>query len=375
MKVYFDNAASTPIDHKVAKLMYDSYLDDFGNPSSIHQYGRKSKTIIERCRKKIADIMGTSPGEIFFTSGGTEADNMVLHHAAINLGYKNIITSPIEHHAVLHALNYLSNKKFCNVHYVEINKMGEINLEHLEQLLTQFPEALVSLMHINNEIGTILPLQKVSEICSKHKALFHSDTVQSIGHYPFNFKETNIDFIACSAHKFHGPKGVGFVYINSKNTPQPFIHGGAQERGVRGGTENTQGIIGLTEALEISNIEYAENFKKILDLKTYFIKSIQSAFPDVAFNGTIENDKSSYRIVNICLPKSDKAEMMLFNLDILGVCVSSGSACTSGTNIGSHVLKAIGSDMNKPSFRFSFSKYNTKDEVDYAIKQLKNIYS
>lgn len=370
MKVYFDNAASTPLEPRVLEVMQEVMREDYGNPSSIHAFGRKTRSIVESSRKKIADILGVSPGEIFFTSGGTEADNMALYRSVIDLKVKHIITSPIEHHAVLHTVEDIEKQGLAQIHYTNINALGDIDLTHLEELLQKHPKALVSLMHVNNETGSILPLKQVHELCSKYETWFHSDMVQSIGQYPV--PPIKPHFMACSAHKFHGPKGVGFIYIDSSAPLKAFIQGGAQERGLRGGTENVYGIVGMAKALEIAYEDLEKNTAYIQGLKAYFIEKISSVFSDLHYHG--DPQQGAYRLVNISLPPTPKAEMMLFNLDIAGIAVSAGSACTSGTNIGSHVLKAIGSDMNRPSFRFSFSKYNSKEEVDYVVGVLKGLY-
>lgn len=371
MSIYFDNAASTPLEPRVMKAMQEVMQHDYGNPSSIHAFGRKTRMLIESARKKIADIIGVSPGEIFFTSGGTEADNMALYRSVFDLKVKHIITSPLEHHAVLNTVEDIEKQGLAQIHYVNINATGHIDLDHLEVLLQKYPKSLVSLMHVNNEIGTLLPLKKVQELCLKHGAWFHSDMVQSIGHYAVSSTKPHV--ISSSAHKYHGPKGVGFIYIDSSVPLKAFIQGGAQERGLRGGTENLYGIVGMAKALEIAYEELDKNRAYMEDLKSYFIERIEASFTDLKYNGN-PKENASYRLVNVSLPSTSKAEMMLFNLDIAGIAVSAGSACTSGTNIGSHVLKAIASDMNRPSFRFSFSKYNTKAEIDQAVEVLKGLY-
>lgn len=370
MKIYLDNAATTPIDPEVIKVMQEVMIEDYGNASSIHQWGRKARALIETSRKKIAELLAVSPGEIIFTSGGTEADNTALYRSVFDLGVKHVISSPLEHHAVLHTLNDLAKQTQTQIHWIKHNSQGIIDLEHLEELLKKHQNTLVSLMHINNEIGTILPLDQVYALCQEHGALFHSDTVQAMGQYTFPASKPH--FMACSAHKFHGPKGVGFLYVQSGLDIKPFMQGGAQERGMRGGTENTYGIVGLAKALEIAYSMREQNQALIQGLQEYLISGLENIFPDIQYNG---NPRSgSYKIVNASLPSSPKAEMMLFNLDIAGIAVSAGSACTSGTNIGSHVLQALGSDMSRPSFRFSLSKYNTPEEIDYTLNVLKELY-
>ncbi|HLQ99604.1 MAG TPA: cysteine desulfurase family protein [Sphingobacterium sp.] len=375
MKVYFDNAATTSIDQEVVKTMTDIMQKDFGNPSSVHSHGRHIKSVIEQSRRTVAKILNASPTEIFFTSGGTESDNMALICSVEDLGIRNIISSPIEHPAVLHTLDYLENSGRSEVHYLNIDKDGNVNLTQLDELLSQFPKTLVSLMHANNEIGNILDLQKVSEICRKHNALFHSDTVQSIGHHEFNLKELDIDFITGSAHKFHGPKGVGFIYINKKNKINPFIHGGGQERNMRGGTENVYGIAGLAKALEISAENREKNNKHIRTLKSHMIKELQKNIKDLKFNGISHKEETLYTVLNVSFPCINLADFLLLKMDMKGISASGGSACSSGSIVGSHVLSVVSAEKERPSVRFSFSKHNTLEEVDYVVSVLKEICS
>jgi cysteine desulfurase len=373
MKVYLDNAATTPLDKEVLAAMIPVMEKQFGNPSSIHAYGREIKAAIEQSRKTVAKFLNASPSEIFFTSGGTEANNTAITCTIRDLGIKHAITSPIEHHAVLHTLEEHARVGTIKLSYVELDEKGKVKLDHLEELLKNNERSLVSLMHANNEIGNLLPIKKVGEICAKYDAIFHSDTVQSMGHYPFNLQELNVHFITCAAHKFHGPKGVGFLYINSKVKIHPFIFGGAQERNMRGGTENVYGIVGLAKALQIANEHMTEHQDYIKDLKDYMTERIRESIPGVEFNGdTLGN--SLYTVLNVCLPPTDVAEMLLFNLDINGVAASGGSACSSGSEIGSHVLTALNVNPDRPSVRFSFSKYNTKEEIDYAVEKLKEMF-
>ena len=373
-RIYFDNAATTPIDAEVIEVMTTVLKEYYGNPSSIHSHGLVVRTIIEDARKSISKTLNCSPGEIFFTSGGTEADNMAIRKSVDCLGVKNVITSPIEHHAVLHTIDELEHKGSIQKHDVKLLSDGHINFEHLEELLQSNSNCLVSLMHINNEIGNMLDIEKVSELCIKYQAIFHSDTVQTIAHYPLDLQKTQIDFIACSAHKFNGPKGTGFIYINGKRNIDPFITGGAQERDMRGGTENVHGIAGMAKAFELSYKDLEKNHQTISEVKTYMIEQLKGAFSGVEFNGDAEG-KSSYTILNASFPPTPIAEMLLFKLDISGVSSSGGSACTSGSNIGSHVLTALGVDSERPSVRFSFGKQNTKQEVDQVIKKLKEVLS
>jgi cysteine desulfurase len=373
MKVYLDNAATTPIDKDVVAAMIPVLEKQYGNPSSIHEYGREVRTVIEQARKTVAKLVNVSPSEIFFTSGGTEANNTAITCTIRDLGIKHAITSPIEHHAVLHTLEEHAKLGNIKLSYVELDEKGKIKLDHLEELLKNNPRSLVSLMHANNEIGNLLPIKKVGEICAKYDAIFHSDTVQTMGHYAFNLQDLNVHFITCAAHKFHGPKGVGFLYINSKVKIDPFIFGGAQERNMRGGTENVYGIVGLAKALQIANEHLTEHQQYIRGLKEYMVEKLREGIPGVEFNGdTLGN--SLYTVLNVCLPPTDIAEMLLFNLDINGVAASGGSACSSGSEIGSHVLTALKVNPDRPSVRFSFSKYNTKEEIDYAVEKLKEMF-
>jgi cysteine desulfurase len=373
MKAYFDNAATTQLDKEVLDAMLPLMTEDFGNPSSIHAWGRKTRAALENARKTVARLMNCSPSEIFFTSGGTEADNMAIRCSIDGLGIRHAITSPIEHHAVLHTLEALADKGLIKLSLVNVNDKGHIDLAHLEELLKNNERSFVSLMHANNELGNLLPIKKVGELCKKYDAIFHSDTVQTVGHYTIDLKDIHVHFINCAAHKFHGPKGVGFIYINSDIQVTPMIHGGAQERNMRGGTENVYGIVGLAKAMEIAYRDLKETQDFILGLKNYMIGELEKYLPGVAFNGDARGS-SLYTVLNICLPPTDNAEMLVFNLDINGIAASAGSACSSGSNVGSHVLRAIGTDMSRPSVRFSFSKYNTKEEIDYAVTKLRELF-
>lgn len=369
LPVYFDNAATTPVDPEVIDLMAELMKSDFGNPSSTHAHGRKSRTLIEEVRKKIAHYLNCSPGEIFFTSGGTEADNMALRKSVDDLGVKHIISSPIEHHAVTHTCEELRDKGKVEYHLVKLLPNGHIDLAHLEELLAKYPSALVSLMHANNEIGNVLDLEKVSALCLQYEALFHSDTVQTIGHLPIDLQKTPLDFLACAAHKFNGPKGIGFIYINSRNRIHPFISGGAQERNMRGGTENMHGILGLGKAMDIAYSHLDEIAAHIQGIKSYMIERLRATIPGVQFNGDADGS-SLFTVLNVNLPPTPIAEMILFKLDIAGICASGGSACSSGSNVGSHVLSALGVSPDRPSVRFSFGKQNTCEEVDYVVEKL-----
>jgi cysteine desulfurase len=372
--IYLDNAATTALDPEVLEAMMPFFKEVFGNGSSIHGMGRRAKSAIENSRKKVAEILGTSPSEIFFTSGGTEANNTVIRGAVESLGVKTIISSPIEHHAVLHPLEHLNGKDGFSFKLVKLDDSGSINYMHLEELLQNSEKPLVSLMHGNNEIGNILNLKKVSKLCRDYGSLFHSDFVQTLGKLPVNLPEIDIDFISGSAHKFHGPKGVGFLYINANNKIVPFMHGGAQERNMRGGTENVAGVVGLAKGLEIAASTMTERKSYILGLKTYLKESLLTSFPGVYFNGMSGDlENSLYHLLNVSFPAHKDNEMLLFSLDIEGICVSGGSACSSGTDIGSHVLNALSIPDERANVRFSFSELNTEEEIDITLTALKKI--
>ncbi len=375
MKVYLDNAATTRLDEDVLKAMMPLLAEDFGNPSSIHSFGRKTRSVIETARKTVARLLNVTPAEIFFTSGGTEADNTAIYQCISTYGITHVISSRIEHHAVEHTISVLEKAGKIKASWVNIDNKGNVDLAHLEELLKNNPRSLVSLMHANNEIGTLLPIKEVGEICKKYNALFHSDTVQTMGHYKMDLREINVHYITCAAHKFHGPKGVGFLYVNHEHKISPFIHGGAQERNMRGGTENVAGIVGLAKALEICNNEMEEHQKHIMGLKDYMRETLLQKFPGILFNGETDHKKSLYTVLNCCFPAHPDAEMLLFNLDIHGIAASGGSACSSGSNQGSHVLRNLGIDMNRPSVRFSFCKYTTKEEIDYTIDCLVGLFA
>lgn len=375
MAVYLDNAATTPIAPEVVEAMIPVLKNTFGNPSSTHAFGREAKALIETSRRSIAKHLNCKPSEIIFTSGGTEADNMALCSSVEELGVKRIITSKLEHHAVGHTATAIIEKTGVELVYLDVDKEGHVDLSQLKSLLENSDvKTLVSLMHANNEIGTLLPLKKVSEMCRAHGAYFHSDTVQTMGHYAFDLEELDIDFITCAAHKFHGPKGIGFLYVNSRNKVSSLIHGGAQERGYRGGTENVYGIVGLAKAMDLAYEDVETHQHHVQGLKTYMIEQFRSMFGDIAFHGDITPEGSLYTVLNVCFPKTDKSSMLLFTLDLKGIAASGGSACSSGAAKGSHVLEGIGADMSRPNTRFSFSRYTTKEEVDYALEQIKMIF-
>lgn len=372
MRVYFDNAATTPLDPEVMQAMVDVMREEFGNPSSTHAHGRSVRTLIEDARKKIASLLHVTPGEIFFTSGGTEADNMSIRCSVEDLKVTHAITSPIEHHAVLHTLEELAHKGRIGLSFVKVLPNGHIDLSHLEELLQQHPGSLISLMHANNEIGNLLDLDRVSELAKTYGAIFHCDTVQTVGHYPLDLSKTTLHFIAAGAHKFNGPKGVGFIYINRNLKIHPFITGGAQERNMRGGTENVYGIVGMAKALEKSYANMEEESAHIHGLKMYMMKRLREEIPGISFNGDPEG-RSLYTVLNVCFPPSPISEMMLFKLDIEGISASGGSACSSGSNVGSHVLGALKVNEDCTSVRFSFGKQNTREEVDFVVERLKQM--
>ena len=377
MNVYFDNAATTKVRGEVIDDISNVLKDCFGNPSSTHSYGRSAKSYIETSRKSIAKILNCQPSEIIFNSGGTESDNSILKCAVKDLGIKHIISSKIEHHAVTHTLDELESQG-VNIYYVKLSESGNVDIDNLEDLLSLNDEPkLVTLMYINNEIGNILDVESVSDLCRKYNSLFHTDAVQAVGHYKIDLKSIKIDFLSSAGHKFHGPKGVGFTYINKSTKIKSFICGGPQERGLRAGTESVHNIVGMTKALEIAVENMEKEAKYVLSIKEHMINSLRKLFPDIQFNGESGNiKKSTYTILNVCFPLSNnKAAMLDFNLDLRGIACSRGSACQSGSSEGSHVLSEIQSEDQKkfPSVRFSFSHNNKMDEVDYLIDTLKEL--
>lgn len=375
MRVYFDNAATTQLDKNVVEAMLPYMTEHFGNPSSIHSFGSKVRAAIEQSRKKVASLLNTSPAEIFFTSGGTEADNTALRCAVQTYNFTHAISSPLEHHAVSHTLAELAQHKKITLTLLDVDSKGNIDLNQLEDELKKNPHSLVSLMHGNNEIGNLNDLETIGNLCDTYRSYFHSDTVQTVGHFSLDLNHLKIHAIAGAAHKFHGPKGVGFLYMREDKKINPFITGGSQERNMRGGTENVYGIVGLAKALEIAVTEMEEHKKHIEGIKSYMIQRLKEIFSDVRFNGESANlDKSLYTVLNVSLPASDDNDMLLFNLDIQKIAASGGSACSSGSSVGSHVLAAIKAEKDRGNVRFSFSKYNTKDEVDYTVNKLAEIY-
>ncbi|QQX76074.1 MULTISPECIES: cysteine desulfurase family protein [Aequorivita] len=379
-KVYFDSAATTQLRDDVITCITEVLKTEYGNPSSTHSYGRSSKSLLENARKEIAKLLNVSASEIIFTSGGTEADNLILCSAVRDLGVRRIISSRIEHHAVLHTLEWLKDEYNIQLEFVKLDKCGHVDYAHLENLLAASSEKnLVSLMHVNNEVGNLLDLKKVSHLCKEYKALFHSDTVQSVGHFELDFKEIPIDFAAAAAHKFHGPKGAGFAFVRKNSGLRSLIHGGEQERGLRAGTEAVYAIAGMAEALKLSYHKLEKERNYIMGLKDYFKQELSKNIPGVKFNGSCDdNERSTYTLLNVCLPIStEKAMLLLFQLDLKGIACSKGSACQSGAEGGSHVLNEILSeeDLSKPSIRFSFSSFNKKEEVDYVVDVLKEFIS
>lgn len=374
--IYLDNAATTALRKEVIDTMTLTLNEAYGNASSTHSFGRSSKALLEQCRKNIAAYLNVSAGEIVFTSGGTEADNLALRSAVRDLGVTDIITSKIEHHAVLHTAEQLRDEYGVNLIFVNLDDCGGVNYEHLEALLEASEKPLVSLMHINNEIGTILDLDRVSKLCQKYNALFHSDTVQSVGHFKLDLQDIQLHFLAASAHKFHGPKGIGFCFVRKESHLKPLIFGGEQERGYRAGTESIHNIVGMDKALSLAYDNLDKERTYVLGLKQYFINQLMTHMPEVSFNGNSDDiDNSTYTLVNVCLPIApSKAPLLQFQLDLKGIACSKGSACQSGSNQQSHVLTAILDEdaLKKPSVRFSFSIFNTQDELDYVITVLKD---
>ncbi len=370
-RIYFDNAATTALDAQVLEAMMPYLTEKFGNPSSIYSYGRETKLAIETARKSVAKLLNAHPGEIFFTSGGTESSNTAISAAIRDLGCTHIISSPIEHHATLHSVEFWGKQDGIKLSFVKLNEKGHVDTDSLKELLgNSSGRALVTLMHANNEIGNLLDLHEIGNICKEYDAIFHCDTVQTVGHYPISLRDTPVHFITGAGHKFHGPKGIGILYINENVSIKPMINGGGQERNMRAGTENLYGIIGFAKALEMAMERYEQDSAYITDLKQYMVRQLKANVPGVGFNGDY-NGRCLYTVLNVSFPKTEKSEMILFNLDIAGICVSGGSACSSGANAGSHVINAINNDPNQVPVRFSFSRHNTQAEVDAVIAKVK----
>jgi len=372
-RIYFDNAATTALDPEVLETMMPYLTSQFGNPSSIYSYGRESRMGIEAARKSVAKILNAHPAEIFFTSGGTESSNTAITAAIRDLGCKHIISSPIEHHATLHTVEYLYQSGEAALSYVKILPNGHIDMKDLESILAASEEkCLVTLMHANNEIGNMFDINVVGNLCKKYNAIFHSDTVQTVGHFPFDLRNTPVHFITGAGHKFHGPKGVGILYINENVRIKPFINGGSQERNMRAGTENLYGIVGFAKALELATTHHEAHVNHIKEIKHYMFEQLKKHIKGVSFNGDPLGN-SLYTVLSVSFPKSEKSEMLLFNLDINHICASGGSACTSGADAGSHVIRCINQNPNQVTVRFSFSKNNTKEEVDIVVEKLKEV--
>ena len=373
MRVYLDNAATTPLDPEVMKEMCKVMENTYGNPSSIHSHGREARTLIERSRKTVANLLGTSPSEIFFTSSGTEADNMAIRCGIVDHNIKHAITSRIEHHAVIHTFEALEKAGVIKLSFVNLDSKGNIDYEHLETLLKDNERSFVSIMHANNEIGTLSDMERIGDLCEVYNAIYHCDTVQTMGHYKHDLSKLKAHFVVCSAHKLHGPKGIGFLHINHRIKIKPLIYGGAQERNMRGGTENIYGIVGLAKALDMAYADMEQHQQQIQGLKTYMIDQLKESIPGIEFNGETAPDKSLYTVLNVSFPEMEMADMLLFNLDIAGISASGGSACSSGSDIGSHVLTAISASPSRPSVRFSFSKNTTKEEIDYTVTKVREL--
>ena len=372
-RIYFDNAATTALDPQVLEAMMPYLTEKFGNPSSIYSYGRETRMAVEQARKSVAKNLGAKPSEIFFTSGGTESSNTILNAAIIDLECKHIISSPIEHHATLHTVEYLAKSHGVKLSWVKILPNGHIDMEDLENLLKNNTEkTIVSIMHANNEIGNMIDIHEVGNLCKKYDAYFHSDTVQTVGHFPFNLRETPVDFITGAGHKFHGPKGVGILYINENIKISPLVHGGAQERNMRAGTENLYGIVGFAKALELATESYEKESTYMQSLKQYMHDQLVEKIPGVSFNGD-PFGRSLYTLLSTNFPKTEKSEMLLFNLDIHHICASGGSACSSGAQQGSHVIQALKKEGDIATVRFSFSKNNTRQEIDQVVKVLSTL--
>ncbi len=372
-RIYFDNAATTSLDNEVLQTMMPYLTDKFGNPSSIYSYGRETRMAIETARKTVAKLLNANPAEIFFTSGGTESSNTAIQAAVRDLGCSHIITSTIEHHAVSHTVEHLNNADAVTVSFVKLLPNGHIDLDDLEKLLASSQEkTLVTLMHANNEIGNILDIHAVGELCKLYNAIFHSDTVQTVGHFKIDLRNTPVHFITGAAHKFHGPKGVGILYINENVRIKPFVFGGGQERNMRAGTENIYGIVGFAKALEMAMQHTETDSTYIGTIKYYMLEQLKKNIPGVGFNGDVLGN-SLYTVLSASFPKTERSEMILFNLDINNICASGGSACTSGAEQGSHVIRAVNNNPNQITVRFSFCKYNTKAEVDTVVEKLKGL--
>lgn len=372
-RVYLDNAATTPLDPEVFETMKPLMLEMYGNPSSTHAHGREVRTKVERARKTVAELLNTSPSEIFFTSGGTEADNTAITCSIEAYNLQHVITTRIEHKAVLQTVEKLEATGKAKVSYLELDAQGHINYDHLAELLKANSRSMVSVMHANNEIGTLNDIERIGQICQEYDAIFHSDTVQTMGHFRHDLQTLPCHFIVGAGHKFHGPKGVGFLRVCKSKKIGRFIEGGGQERNHRGGTENVYGIVGLAKALEIAYRDMESHTRHVQGLKDYMVGKLNETVPGIEFNGDIREGHSLYTVLNASFPPNEDNDMLLFNLDINGISASGGSACSSGANTGSHVLTGIKADPDRQGIRFSFSKYTTKEEIDYTLEKLAEI--
>lgn len=373
-KIYFDNASTTALLPEVTQKMMEVLQQHYGNPSSIHAYGRKSRSLIEDARKKVAKSINASIGEIFFTSSATEANNTILKRSILDLKVGTIISSPTEHHCIIHTLDSIK-AEFPNVKIImlDVDNHGRLNYDQLDTALAQAEsKSLVSLMYGNNEIGTIHDVSLIAQICQKHDACYHCDAVQMVGKYPIDVQKIPLGFLTGTAHKFHGPKGSAFFYMNSDNIIHPFIYGGAQERNMRAGTENVAGIVGLAEALTIALEKMQERHDYVSQLKSHFENGINALGKDCKLNNPSDSP-SMYHISSVSFADSPTIDMLMFNLDIAGIAASSGSACSAGIEEDSHVLLAIGHPSERKTIRFSFSSYNTIEEVDSVIEKLRTL--
>jgi cysteine desulfurase len=372
-RIYFDNAATTALDPEVLEAMMPYLTEKFGNPSSIYSYGRESRLAVETARKSVAKILNAHPAEIFFTSGGTESSNTAISASVRDLGCRHIVSSPLEHHATLHTVEHLHKTGEVALSYVKVLPNGHIDLEDLENILSGCKEkCLVTLLHANNEIGNIVDLHAAGNICKKYGAVFHADTVQTVGHFPFDLRNTPVHFITGAGHKFHGPKGIGMLYVNENVRIHPYIHGGSQERNMRAGTENLYGIVGFAKALELATARHEQESSYVRGIKLYMMEQLKQHVKGISFNGD-PLGSSLYTVLSVSFPKTERSEMLLFNLDINNICASGGSACTSGVEQGSHVIRAINNNPNQVTVRFSFCRNNSKEEVDYVVGKLKEL--
>jgi len=371
MRIYFDNAATTPLDPIVLDHMLPVLKEHHGNPSSIHQHGRVVRTYIEESRKTIAQHLKASIAEIFFTSSATEANNLAIQAAVRDLNIKSIITSPTEHDCVLHSTQYVSENKDIQLHLLSVDEKGHIQLEELEKKLQSVEgPVLVSIMHANNEIGTIADISSISELCEKHNAFYHCDTVQTLGKYPIDVSTQRFSFLSGSGHKFYGPKGIGFIYINGDNIIKPLLYGGSQERNMRAGTENTYGIAGIGKAFDLSVLEMEKRAESVSTLRHTFSQKVKALDDSIKI---ISPEDGHRHILSVGFPKTSKSDLLKFNLDIAGISASSGSACSSGVESSSHVMNAIGLANDYNAVRFSFSHLNTLEEVNYTIEKLSSM--